>query len=95
MKKAYILCLLLLFIIWCSPAFAFFSAQESKLSGASSVLHLEKLILMNRTTTSDELEARDRARHARILRSSTTAGAVEFYLTGSFDPELVGYIDTL
>lgn len=58
--------------------------------GASSVLHLEKLILMNRTTTSDELGARDRARHARILRSSTTAGAVDFYLTGSFDPKLVG-----
>lgn len=62
------------------------------LSGSSSVLHFEKLILRNRTTTSDELEARDRARHARILRNSTTAGAVEFYLSGSFDPKLVGYM---
>uniref|UniRef100_A0A3Q7ETY0 Uncharacterized protein n=1 Tax=Solanum lycopersicum TaxID=4081 RepID=A0A3Q7ETY0_SOLLC len=66
--------------------------DEETAIGSSSVLHFEKLILRNRTTTSDELEARDRARHARILRNSTTAGAVEFYLSGSFDPKLVGYI---
>ncbi|KAG5582670.1 hypothetical protein H5410_053297 [Solanum commersonii] len=57
--------------------------------GIARVLHLERLLPENHVTTIDALVARDRARHARILRTATS-GLVNFPLNSSFDLNNIG-----
>ncbi|KAH0780230.1 hypothetical protein KY290_006657 [Solanum tuberosum] len=55
----------------------------------AGVLQLERLLPENHVTTIDALVARDRARHARILRT-VTSGLVNFPLNSSFDFNNIG-----
>ncbi|KAG5579434.1 hypothetical protein H5410_050061 [Solanum commersonii] len=67
----------------------FKTEEEYYSSGAARVFHLESLLPTNHITKIDELVARDRARHARILRT-TTSEVINFPLNNSFDLNLVG-----
>ncbi|KAG5579423.1 hypothetical protein H5410_050050, partial [Solanum commersonii] len=68
--------------------------EEYYSSGAARVFHLESLLPANHITRIDELVARDRARHARILLT-ITSGVINFPLNNSFDLNLVGYLSYL
>ncbi|KAH0723945.1 hypothetical protein KY289_006989 [Solanum tuberosum] len=65
------------------------TSEEYYSSGIAGVLHLERLLPENHATTIDTLVTRDRARHARILRTTTT-GLVNFSLNSSFDLNNIG-----
>ncbi|KAG5568497.1 hypothetical protein H5410_064486 [Solanum commersonii] len=67
------------------------TSEEYYSSGIVGVLHLERLLPENHATTIDALVARDQARHARILRT-TTSGLVNFPLNSSFDLNNIGYL---
>ncbi|CAN4117163.1 unnamed protein product [Withania somnifera] len=53
------------------------------------VLSLERIVPLNRKVEVEEVRARDRARHARMLQSFG-GGIVDFPVVGSSDPYLVG-----
>lgn len=55
----------------------------------ASVLTLERAFPVNQKVELEELKARDRARHARILQSFA-GGIVNFPVDGTSDPYLVG-----
>ncbi|CAI0615609.1 unnamed protein product [Linum tenue] len=59
----------------------------------AAVLHLERnLPLPSNSTSIEQLTARDRARHERILRGSTAVhGVVSFPVYGSADANIFGY----
>ncbi|WMV52104.1 hypothetical protein MTR67_045489, partial [Solanum verrucosum] len=65
------------------------TSEEYYSSGIAGVLHLERLLPENHVTTIDALVARDRARHARFLRTATS-GLVNFPLNSSFDLNNIG-----
>ncbi|CAI0614082.1 unnamed protein product [Linum tenue] len=58
----------------------------------AAVFHLERTLpLSSNSTSMEQLIARDRARHARILRESTAVhGVVSFPVYGSADADLFG-----
>lgn len=60
---------------------------EKRFSG--SVLTLERVFPPNQVVELDELKARDRTRHARMLQSFA-GGIVDFSVDGTSDPYLVG-----
>lgn len=55
----------------------------------ATLLTLERAFPANRRVDLDVLRARDRARHARILRRVVN-GVVDFSVSGTSDPYLVG-----
>lgn len=69
-------------------------AEEDGTVGANfpaGVLHLERVFPVNHSVVElEELIARDRARHARILQNFA-GGIVDFPVIGSSDPFLLGY----
>ncbi|KAJ4851123.1 hypothetical protein Tsubulata_002435 [Turnera subulata] len=57
----------------------------------ASLLPLERAFPLNHPVQLDQLRARDRVRHARLLQgSSYVGGVVDFAVEGSSDPYLVG-----
>ena len=56
----------------------------------SLLLPLERSFPLTHRVEVDQLRARDRARHARILQGSV-GGVVDFSVQGSSDPYFVGY----
>lgn len=56
---------------------------------AAGVLSLERILPVNGKVELEELRARDKARHARMLQSFG-GGIVDFPVVGSSDPYLVG-----
>lgn len=56
----------------------------------SLLLPLERSFPLTHRVELDQLRARDRARHARILQGSV-GGVVDFSVQGSSDPYFVGY----
>lgn len=55
----------------------------------AGVLSLERIFPVNGKVELEELRARDKARHARMLQSFG-GGIVDFPVVGSSDPYLVG-----
>lgn len=57
--------------------------------GIQGVLTLQRAFPIDEKVELDVIEARDRARHARILQSFS-GGIVDFQVVGTFDPYVVG-----
>ena len=57
-------------------------------SGFPAALKLERAIPANHEMEMNELKARDRTRHGRLLQS--LGGVVDFPVDGTFDPFVVG-----
>ena len=56
--------------------------------GFPAALKLERAVPANHEMEMNELKARDRARHGRLLQS--LGGVVDFPVDGTFDPFVVG-----
>ncbi|KAL3326654.1 hypothetical protein AABB24_037377 [Solanum stoloniferum] len=87
---------LLMMVMAATAAIAIVAAEEDGRIGASfpaGVLRLERVFPVNHSVELEELIARDRARHARILQNFAS-GVVDFPVIGSSDPFLVGFYYT-
>lgn len=85
---------LLMMVMAATAAIAIDAAEEDGRVGANfpaGVLRLERVFPVNHSVELEELIARDRARHARILQNFA-GGVVDFPVIGSSDPFLLGYL---
>lgn len=57
----------------------------------ATFLPLERAIPLSHPVELEALRARDRARHARILKGGVVGGVVDFSVEGTSDPYSVGY----
>ncbi|MCD7469372.1 hypothetical protein HAX54_008342 [Datura stramonium] len=83
---------LLMMVMAATAAIAIDAAEEDGGVGANfpaGVLLLERVFPVNHSVGLEELIARDRARHARILQSFA-GGVVDFPVIGSSDPFILG-----
>ncbi|KAL3356940.1 hypothetical protein AABB24_017548 [Solanum stoloniferum] len=87
---------LLMMVMAAAAAIAIVAAEEDGRIGASfpaGVLRLERVFPVNHSVELEELIARDRARHARMLQNFA-GGIGNFPVIGSSDPFLVGFYYT-
>ncbi|XP_049401905.1 aspartic proteinase 36-like isoform X4 [Solanum stenotomum] len=87
---------LLMMVMAATAAIAIVAAEEDGRIGASfpaGVLRLERVFPVNHSVELEELIARDRARHARMLQNFA-GGIGNFPVIGSSDPFLVGFYYT-